>query len=474
MTDNWTYDYSFLDELYEQVRRVYLDPSRPFPWVIGYSGGKDSTATLQVVWTALEQLPPEQRTKAVHVISTNTLVESPVIDQHVSETLEKIEMQAQQAGMPFKTHRLQPLLGDSFWVNLIGRGYPTPSNIFRWCTDRLKIQPSNRFILEQVNQNGEVILALGMRKSESQRRDRVIKEYDFRGYSLARHGQLAGAWIYMPIENFSTEEVWGYLLDIPSPWGSDNRELYKIYRSSAGGDCPLVIDDTTPSCGNSRFGCWVCTVVDRDRSMESMIDSGEQWMAPLLEFRDWLAATQDPEVKPEQREYKGRDGRIKITSEGKLRWRTYTLEFSQKMIRKLLETQSTIKAIVPDFELLSDEELREIRRLWIIERRDWEDTLPGILLETTGRKLHWEKEEINIPGRLEREILSRHAETENVPLALLQKLIDAEWQHYGMFRRSQIHAMIEKIFNEDWRTLGEVEAVMRERQLSLLETAEDS
>ncbi|MCB1193045.1 MAG: hypothetical protein H7A23_12965 [Leptospiraceae bacterium] len=36
-------------------------------------------------------------------------------------------------------------------------------------------------------------------------------------------------------------------------------------------ECPLVIDDTTPSCGNSRLGCWTCTVIDQDKSMGYMI-----------------------------------------------------------------------------------------------------------------------------------------------------------------------------------------------------------
>ena len=33
------------------------------PWIVGYSGGKDSTAVLQLVWRAIETLPIESRTK---------------------------------------------------------------------------------------------------------------------------------------------------------------------------------------------------------------------------------------------------------------------------------------------------------------------------------------------------------------------------------------------------------------------------
>ena len=363
-----------VEDIAEEIRQVYR--RYPYPWVIGYSGGKDSTTVLQIVWYALAQLPPEDRTKPVYVISSDTLVETPVIVGYIDDTLQRINDAATKTGMPFYAQKLTPQLEDTFWVNLIGKGYPTPSSNFRWCTDRLKIKPSNRFILNKVAEHGEVILALGVRQGESATRDQVINMHRFKGHVLAKHGQLPGAWVYMPIENFSADDVWKYLLQSKSPWGNDNRNLAALYRSAQSGECPLVIDSDTASCGNSRFGCWTCTVVSRDRSMEAMIDSGEEWMIPLLEFRDRLAATQDPEVKPMQREYKSRDGRIKITKEGRLRYRTYTLEYSKSMLKDLLQTQVAVQSYDRDFMLINDEELREIRRIWLTERQDWSDSLP--------------------------------------------------------------------------------------------------
>ena len=260
----------------------------------------------------------------------------------------------------------------------------------------------------------------------------------------------------MPIEHFTTNDVWTYLSQVPSPWGSDNRQLAALYRSAQQGECPLVIDTSTSSCGNSRFGCWVCTVVERDRSMEAMIDHGEEWMIPLLEFRDRLAATQDPANKPDQREYRGRDGRIKTTKEGRVLYRTYTLEFSKKLLRDLLETEKTIQTYDRGFQLIGEDELREIRRLWIMERQDWADSLPAIYREVTGRTLAWEVNDIPTPGQLEAEILAEVTVDADVPLRLVQKLLDAEWQHYGMRRRSTIHKAIEKVLGEDWRTLDQV------------------
>lgn len=451
-----------LDQIHQEIQQVYLQYD--YPWVIGYSGGKDSTTTLQLVWNALAELSPEQRTKPLYVISTDTKVETPVIVDRISESIRLMNEAANAQQMNLTAHKLSPILNDTFWVNLLGRGYPAPNSIFRWCTERLKINPSNRFILNKVAEHGEVILVLGSRRGESATRDQVLNMHRITGMNLARHGQLPGAWVYMPIEQFSTDDVWTYLMQVESPWGGDNMQLASLYQSAQDGECPLVVDDKTSSCGNSRFGCWVCTVVNKDKSMEAMIDSGEEWMIPLLDYRDWLASTQDPAVKPEQREFKGRDGRIKITQSGTLRWRTYTLDFSRQMVRRLLETEVELQHKKSEMNLIGLDELREIRRIWLMERQDWEDSLPRIYKEVTGRQVDWEQYDHAMPGELEAELLGQLAADYDVPTQLVQKLLDAEWQHQGMFRRAKIHDQIEKIFREDWRSWQEVEEEMAQRQ----------
>lgn len=451
-----------LPEILDEIRQVYLSDN--YPWVVGYSGGKDSTTTLQLVWYAISKLPEEQRQKPIYIISTNTLVETPVIIDQTTDNLKLMERAAAEHNLPFRVAPLSPILNDSFWVNLIGRGYPAPNSNFRWCTERLKINPSNRFILDKVAEHGEVILVLGSRRGESATRDQVIQMHRFTGKKLARHGQLGGAWVYMPIEEFNTDDVWTVLLQMPSPWGADNRHLAALYRSAQDGECPLVVDSSTSSCGGSRFGCWVCTVVTRDKSMEAMVDSGKKWMEPLLDYRDWLVKTQDPDVKPQQREYRGRDGRIKITEDGKLRYRTYTLDFSREMLRRLLQAERDVQALEPEFAILSPEELREIRRIWLAERQDWEDSLPKIYHDVTGRTLDWEQNDVYAPGESEAQLLKELGAEYNISHQLVQKLFDAEWQHYGMRRRATIHKTIEKIFREDWRSMDEVKEEMARRQ----------
>ena len=217
----------------EEIRAVYLGDARP--WVIGYSGGKDSTTTLQLVWTALRAIPVESRTKPVYVISSDTLVETPKIVEYVDRTLAQINGAAKAEGMPITAHKVTPVTNDSFWVNVIGRGYPVPSTQFRWCTERLKISPANSFILDRVAEFGEVVVVLGVRSSESSTRAQVMSLHRISGSHLSRHTTLPKAFVYTPIELFTVDDVWTYLLQVPSPWGANNRDLVTLYRNAQAG-----------------------------------------------------------------------------------------------------------------------------------------------------------------------------------------------------------------------------------------------
>ena len=269
-----------LDDLHLQIQRIYQQ--NDMPWIVGFSGGKDSTATLQLVWNAISKLPESERIKKVYVLSSDTLVETPVIVDYIDSTLEKINTASIDQSMPVEAHKVSPILEETFWVKLIGMGYPAPSTTFRWCTDRLKIQPANKFILDKVSEFGEAIVVLCVRKDESVTRAQSMSLQEIKNSVLRRHTTLPNAFVYAPIEDFTTQDVWSYLLNVKSPWGNKNRDLVAMYQNAQSGECPLVVDTTTPSCGNSRFGCWTCTVVQKDHSMEALIDNGEEWLEPLL------------------------------------------------------------------------------------------------------------------------------------------------------------------------------------------------
>lgn len=449
-----------ISDLYSLIQKVYLADNRP--WVIGYSGGKDSTVTLQTIWYAISSLPKDKLIKPIYIISSDTFVETPVIVEYIDRNLDKINKAAEKAVLPFEAHKVTPLVENTFWVNMIGRGYPAPYNRFRWCTDRLKIEPANRFITEKVAIYGEVVVVLGARKDESSSRAGSMnkRKKNIRDH-LFRHSNLPNAWVFTPIEDWYTDEVWKYLLSTPSPWNSDNQELVSMYKNAQEGECPLVIDKTTPSCGNSRFGCWTCTVVKEDASMRSMIKKGEQWMKPLLDFRNWLAKTQDPEGKKKIRDYRRRTGKVQYyESDGanKLIWGPYLLEFRKEILRRLLETQMIIKksGAGKNVTLISSEELLKIRQIWRFEEGDWLDSLPKIYTEITNCPLDEIEDDWSGMGKTEYIILKDVCAKYDLPIGLLTELFDAERRQYGMSRRSGIFNSIDAVLKKDWRSREEV------------------
>lgn len=345
----------------DEVIDQYLYDENPRPWIIGFSGGKDSTMLLQVVWNALKKISSEIRKRPIYVVCNDTLVENPKIVSFINRTLDRVQKVAAEQSMPISVHRTTPRLEDTFWVNLLGRGYPAPNNTFRWCTERLKINPTTRFIQEKISEKGEAIILLGTRSDESQTRARSMKRHSIKGQRLRKH-ILPNAFVYAPLQDITTNEVWQYLMQVDAPWGGKHKELQTLYRNAnTDGDCPLVIDETTPSCGQSRFGCWVCTVVARDKSMEGLVLNGDDWMEPLMEFRDVLINTRNDRAYREMR--RRTDSPFKEEDENT--WGPYTPEARAKFLTMLLRAQHDIQlAQGEDMQLISHQELIAIQLAW--------------------------------------------------------------------------------------------------------------
>lgn len=454
-----------IDEIYKEIQSVYQEDTRP--WIIGYSGGKDSTTSLQLVWYALTQLPEAKRKKPVYVISSDTLVETPLIFDRINESIDKINNAAKEQNLPITARKLYPKIEESFWVNLIGRGYPAPSKGFRWCTERLKIRTADRFILEKASEFGEIILVLGVRKGESATRAQLMNLYKIKGSLLSRHSKFSQSFVYTPIEDFTKDDVWSYLLQNPNPWGLNNRDLLALYRSADSGECPLVVDDVTPPCGNSRFGCWVCTVVTKDKAVQALIDNGEEWLEPLLEYRDMLSETQVIENKHIYRDYKRLNGKAKFKKgTHELVRGPYKFEYSQLFLRKLLETQKKVRENGPNSQvnLILPEELHEIRRIWRMARGDWHDTVPKIYREVMGGDLDWSYDDVGSFSSSEHKILENICTKNDVPVRLVTKLLDVERQFQGMKRRSSIYTQIEDVLSEIWGSEEEVISDLKEKE----------
>lgn len=269
------------------------------PWVVAYSGGKDSTLLLQLVFEAVLSFPPEERKRHVHVVANDTLVESPPVVEHLYKSIAAVRRMIGAGGLPASAAVTKPYTDQTFWVNVIGRGYIPPTRNFRWCTDRLKIQPTTEYIGRLTRAHKKTVLLIGTRKAESSARKRRMEKHaeTSRG-RMNPHGQIENCRVFSPLAELSDNEVWAVLLQSRPPWGGTHRNLITLYRNAGGGECPLVLSkEDAPSCGTTspRFGCWTCTVINKDRSLGGLIDSGYAFEA-LQDFREWLLELREKDI----------------------------------------------------------------------------------------------------------------------------------------------------------------------------------
>ena len=345
------------------MKKEYLSSAQNYPWIIGFSGGKDSTLMTHAVFAALEEVPPSLRTREIHVVSNDTMVESPLVLAHLNMSSTAIRQAAEGLSLPMVVVRTLPEPDKTFWVLLIGKGYPSPNNQMRWCTDRLKISPTSTYIKKNIEKHSSAIVLLGVRKSESNTRLKTIEKYkDIEDTNLTPHSSLSGAFIFRPIVDLSTDDVWEILGTYSPPWGGTHRDLFQLYRDAEGGECPVVLSkDEAPGCGtnNSRFGCWTCTVVEKDRSLQGFIDSGKEVYKPLVEYRNWLVQIRND---PEYRSAIRRNGRLTFDLSGKHIPGPFTIQARREILNRLLDTQKAFGG-----ELITGPEIEMINKIWAVE-----------------------------------------------------------------------------------------------------------
>ncbi len=353
---------SVIDELKDQ----YIEDDRNNrPWIIGFSGGKDSTVLLTLTWMALNELKEEghELTRNVYVVCNDTMVENPVIEEYVTKVLATINKAAKEQQKPITVVTTTPQLEDSFWCCVIGKGYPAPNNAFRFCTEKMKIKPTSQFITDQVSADGEAIVLIGTRFSESQHRANSIRKHDIKGHRLSKHPLNPNTFTYAPIKELMLEEVWWIIRALPCPWGFDNEILFDIYADASADDyeCPTVVtDDSHRSCGQSRFGCWICTVVKEDKSMHALIQNGVTWMQPLLDFRNRLVENRNVS---EYRCTTRRNGQSAVDETGHNQG-NYTMEYRTQLLRELLTIQRDTQDSRASIDLISVQELIAIQVIW--------------------------------------------------------------------------------------------------------------
>lgn len=443
----------YIEGLIVTIQNLYL--ADDIPWLIGYSGGKDSTAAVQLVWMAISGLKEDQRKKTIHVMNTDTLVESPVVASWVKKSLETMSEAAANQSLPFKPVMLIPDYKNTFWVNLLGRGYPFPRQKYRWCTDRMKIKPVNNFIKSKLAEHGEVILVLGTRKQESSRRARTMVNLEKKRVRelLSPNPTLANELVFSPLESWSNDDIWVFLMQYSNPWGYSNADLLTLYRgTTVDNECPIMVDKDLPSCGKSRFGCWVCTMVEKDRSMEAMIanDEEKEWMTPLLEFRNYFG---DTTLDRERRSFRRLNGSIS-GNYGRLFHGPYKKEIREEWLEKLLRIQNDVNQNAPDeyrdLQLIHIEELQAIRRIWVFDKHEFDDAVPRIYERVMG-KAFYDPDWIHSDnfGKTEWDILASVCKDtfrdEELVFEMMYSLIDLENQAASVNKRKGILDNLESV-----------------------------
>lgn len=455
MTNNSFFNENTLDELIDEIKYVYQSDERP--WVIGYSGGKDSTTVVELVYKMLLSLSPEQRHKNVYIVSSDTRIENPLIKIYLNKMNDLIGKAAIKDGLPIFSAMVKPPADNSYWANIIGRGFPTPrmNGTFRWCTDRLKIKPSADYIREVIKkEKEEVVVLLGVRKEESEARRRRLEEREIANRLMNKHATIKEAYVYNPIVELTTDDVWNVLLEYDNgrtPWGSNNNELISLYSDADSGECPFagvyklkdqdkVVQSQT--CGNSRFGCWVCSVVKEDKSLNGFIKSGHRELIPLADFRTWLMSIRDDDDK---REKKRRNGTVYKTKTGEQGYGPFTWEARQLILERLLATQKQM-----NYELISEEELKAIDEIWDDELDFSRRTLVELYERVMGKKLPWDsykKPLIDEETVKELELLSKKY---NVPYDLVRSIILSVYKNKNYSNQRIMKDAMESILNQQW------------------------
>jgi len=360
------------------LEHFYLHDQRPF--CVAYSGGKDSSVILYLTIKMLENLVKRgiELNKKVLVINSNTLAELPPVLQHLNESLAQIAHYSKEHNLPVEVKEVVPEEKNTLNVQLLGVGMPPPSNQLRWCTDKLKVFPIDKEINATFS-DGKFISIIGTRRDESFSREARIEKASLKGTNLKLNNRYKNASNLMPIELWSTKDVWEYLFKQTNKLLNIDF-LWKIYSDASGKDtkeCTFVgaggkhIEEGKLGCGVSRFGCWQCYMVrDKDKSLDGLMQSGYKNIDLYKEYRDWYwNLTQlgwEKTRDPYSHRHQGRDLYNKGGEDNPKYEMTMpkgvTLKIRKDSFSRLLELQSKLKE-----EIITENEIILIQGRWLLE-----------------------------------------------------------------------------------------------------------
>lgn len=338
-----------ISKVLKNLKKQFLVDNRP--WVLTFSGGKDSTLVLHLTMLMLLELKKEgHNSKKVYVMSSDTGVEMPIVEIYHFSKMKQLENFVKKEDLNVEVKIVEPKVEDSFWVCLLGKGYPSPNMMFRWCTQRIKINPTTSYLGNILASNETIIMLLGVRNDESDARAESIEKRELNERELTIHESLPNAYTYMPIKDISTSDLWTFLSNNKAPWGTHNDMMALYEKGSGEADCNIIMHPNSKSCGKTRFGCWTCTVVEKDSSMQGAIANGERWMIPMADFRDKLHRYRYDKTK---RREKSKTGDAVSGA--------FLLDVRKELFRELLEIEKSLKSHFEQrgyrTKLLSDEQI---------------------------------------------------------------------------------------------------------------------
>jgi DNA sulfur modification protein DndC len=419
-------------EIKERLTREYLADSRP--WVVTFSGGKDSTTVLHLVIEMFLALTKKQRKlKRIYIVSSDTGVEMPIIEDYTTNKLNQISDFIKKEKLNMEVNLLKPKVTESFWTLLLGKGYPSPNQTFRWCTDRMKIKPATNFLKSLTEQNESILMLLGVRSDESQARAESIAKRDENHRGFSKHGEIPNAFIFSPIKDWTNAEVWTYLSKYPAPWGKHN-DMMKLYDKGSGeADCNIALNPEAASCGKTRFGCWVCTVVSKDKSMANMLRNDEDvWMKPLNGFRNRL---EEYRYDHSKRQPRRRNGQKSVGP--------FLLSVRKELLEELLDIEKGLIALgkMGEKKLISDEEIEQIQKEWLHDGDFFETAIT--MAHKVNRLVDYES--IKSFDSKEREFIENVCNEHNIPVKLIEDLMQKEHSSRHQIKRTKIFTEMETL-----------------------------
>jgi len=443
----YTGKFKIFEDIIKEIIVVYKHDNRP--WLIGYSGGKDSTLLVSLVYEAIKRLDKKDRKKKIYIITSDTMVENPIVKNYMHNSSRNINDASKEDELCIESHIIYPYAEQTFWSCIIGLGYPTPEPPgFRWCTERLKITPMNVFVNERIKESGEIVILLGVRKSESLTRLKSITAREIEGKLLNMHNDIPNAYVYNPITEVSNELVWEFLLkeEGMSPWGTDLKYLFNLYQGENMGEEQSVIGEVDkekiPVTGNSRFGCWCCTIVKEDKSLQNFINKGAKELVPLRDFRNWLVSIRQ---NGDYRDSKRRDGSMYYKSNGELGLGPFTLNTRKLILEKLLELEEETK-----MELISKEELKVIDKMWDDEGDLSKRSLVEIYYKVKQERLPWDEYKTPLFDQEAVDAIYNVAQKYDIQEELLTKLIISIDKNKHLTRNNKLQKEFDKILNQSW------------------------